>query len=940
MQFSCPSCGKTYAFSEDQLTPEGVVVACTACRAYIRLIPSAEPSLALTDSRVSQAIDFEDSDESVNDHSVDAEAQSPSDSLQDLSFDPADGGPFDSTDTGFERSESRRSRSENDISQSLDASSDISDAPLHVSFSTPAYAVDAVQSGKSTSTYVGGGLQAGFESGENVVLPSQPVEVPSTNVDELPQAVETPFTTYDPAAQSVLESFEHLSDDLGFGKSTATYAGLPISGVMDSLESDGEDSHFEKSESTSAGSPIDELESSSSSEESAAQVESLSTHQVEESSTTADESDDHVEQSDHSEDDMHHETTDAASQSAEVASINETSASKAEKASFVASSSAHFSSLNVSKTSSSSWTGLPRTASSGWSNSLTMSRPSSWSKSSSDHSAEPAHIQDLMASAAENDEPVLQEDIAPSVSRALSSMNESVQGVNSPSFDPKEASAGGETSEQNKETPTNRSETESSLLKDGASQSLKTPSIHSEQSFLSISKGDSELKSASNSVEKSDSELKSSSNSVEKSDSELKSSSITAEKSNSESKSSSITAEKSDSELKSVNSTAEKVGSVTKNIVVAAKKEVSRDSDSDSDSALEATNESESSELTAETSNDEAKRKRKRKPKTKEAPLPPPILWKLSDLPLTFAALLEVKLIGKATLALWALFGVFGLLRMLGEIVGEHVSFLGVLFSLLGYGVFAAGVCLVLGVLSVVFQQKLLDHTDGNVRQAFTWCISQVRGVLGVPSFFVGAVALAALAEAIVGFLAGIPAVGPVIWGIFSPATFALSYAVALSGFVMWFALSLHVPILKCEQLTPRETLYRLKDLALTKATKLLLGGLIVAAFVALLAAISVLLLVCSSWFTAEIGNGAMGSQLGSLLASAPKGPLSTFLNLSIWECSFSFANEPSTSHTIGAFIASLGAALPFAAILSILLSIYTLGGTILYSVLTDKPKS
>ncbi len=926
MQFSCPSCGKTYAFSEDQLTPEGVVVACTACRAYIRLIPSAEPSLALTDSRVSQAIDFEDSDESVNDHSVDAEAQSPSDSLQDLSFDPADGGPFDSTDTGFERSESRRSRSENDISQSLDASSDISDAPLHVSFSTPAYAVDAVQDGKSTSTYVGGGLQAGFESGENEVLPSQPVEALSANVDELPQAVETPFTTYDPAAQSVLESFEHLSDDLGFGKSTATYAGLPISGVMDSLESDGEDSHFEKSESTSAGSPIDELESSSSSEESAAQVESLSTHQVEESSTTADESDDHVEQSDHSEDDMHHETTDAASQSAEVASTNETSASKAEKASSVASSSSHFSSLNISKTSSSSWTGLPRTASSGWSNSLTMSRPSSWSKSSSDHSAEPAHIQDLMASAAENDEPVLQEDIAPSVSRALSSMNESVQGVNSPSFDPKEASAGGETSDQNDETPKNTSGTQPSLSKDGVSQSLEAPSVRPERSS-SLSLGvDHESGSDSSTMSEGDSESKSNLNTVSEGDSE--------------SKSKSNTVLESDSESRSVNPTAEKVEPVTKDASVAVKKEASLDSDSASNSELEATNEAESSELTAETSNDEAKRKRKRKPKTKEAPLPPPILWKLSDLPLTFAALLEVKLMGTATLAVWALLGVFGLLRMLGEIVGEHVSFLGVLFSLLGYGVFAAGVCLVLGVLSVVFQQKLLDHTDGNVRQAFTWCISQVRGVLGVPSFFVGAVALAALAEAIVGFLAGIPAVGPVIWGIFSPATFALSYAVALSGFVMWFALSLHVPILKCEHLTPRETLYRLKDLALTKATKLLLGGLIVAAFVALLAAISVLLLVCSSWFTAEIGNGAMGSQLGSLLASAPKGPLSTFLNLSIWECSFSFANEPSTSHTIGAFIASLGAALPIAAILSLLLSIYTLGGTILYSVLTDKPKS
>lgn len=307
------------------------------------------------------------------------------------------------------------------------------------------------------------------------------------------------------------------------------------------------------------------------------------------------------------------------------------------------------------------------------------------------------------------------------------------------------------------------------------------------------------------------------------------------------------------------------------------------------------------------------------------------IPWR--QLPRMFLSLVNVRRLAAITVGFWGALVVFGLVQWLGHLMAKMWQPLGSLMDAVAWIAFGVGGALVAGVAGYSLHQELIEGRRAGLKESLGWVKAHLKGALGVPLLFIALLVGCALAIGVVGFVGRTPGVGPIVWGIVSPALFALSLAAGIIGLIFVCSLPLYIPLILQHGEGPVETLVRLGDLFSKRGVGLglqLFASILLTVLGFIFVALPVL--ISSKYIFMKASQGGMGEQFMRTLMSVPPG-------LSGLEGSLmaGFGASGDFDHKVGGFFLGLGSQLPTALLLASFVIVYFAAGTRIYAHLKDR---
>ncbi len=306
------------------------------------------------------------------------------------------------------------------------------------------------------------------------------------------------------------------------------------------------------------------------------------------------------------------------------------------------------------------------------------------------------------------------------------------------------------------------------------------------------------------------------------------------------------------------------------------------------------------------------------------------------DLPRAFMGIMDVKRVAFTTACFFAALVTFGLMGWLGGLLGSKVwGPLGTVFTVAGGLAAVALAAAATSVMGYVCHQTIVEQRPTTIDKGVSWTKQWLKSVVGTPLAFLGVILAIGVAEAIFGLIARIPFVGPIVWGVASPAIFFGSFVAGLVLLALMYSLPLYIPVIYNEQTGPKQTLTRLLGLYREHGASLvayvLLSILMItfACIVTLYPAATV-----GSLFTAGVGAKASGGEIFLLAAAIP----SDLAGLVMAGAGMGGAGE-GVAYKIGGIFTGLGVAAMLAFAMALLALPYYTAGGIIYAIVTGRKK-
>jgi predicted Zn finger-like uncharacterized protein len=318
--------------------------------------------------------------------------------------------------------------------------------------------------------------------------------------------------------------------------------------------------------------------------------------------------------------------------------------------------------------------------------------------------------------------------------------------------------------------------------------------------------------------------------------------------------------------------------------------------------------------------------------------------WTLRDLPRAFVGVFDARRVLFTTAGFWAALNVGALLMWLGGWLGAHVGgWLGTTLNVVAIVAQLAVLAFVAAVMGYVCHQVVVEGRASSVKSGVEWAKARLQSVLGAPLAFVAVIAAIALAEGVIGGIGRVPWVGPILWGVASPAVMVGSLAAGVVAVALLYSLPLYIPVIYNEETGPRQTLERLLGLFRTHGFALVgmvLASLLMVAVV-FTATIVPALYVCR-WLTTFVGAHAMGGNLIGLIMSAP-GVFQAFAALGFEPGALAGAGFPDGTnfgHTLGGLLTGLfGGSVLLALVLALMALAHYSSGAIVYAIVTRRKR-
>lgn len=313
--------------------------------------------------------------------------------------------------------------------------------------------------------------------------------------------------------------------------------------------------------------------------------------------------------------------------------------------------------------------------------------------------------------------------------------------------------------------------------------------------------------------------------------------------------------------------------------------------------------------------------------------------WTWKDLPRAFMGVMDLRRVGMATAGFWAALVAFGAVQWLGAFLGGKVwGPLGSVLDIAAWVVFVLAAGFVAAVMGYVVHRTVVDQQPASAKEGIEWTKARVKSVLGTPLAFAGVILAVGVVYALVGLLGRVPWAGPIVWGVVSPALFALALFAGLVAVALLYCLPLYVPVVLNEQTGPVETLKRLLSLFRTYGSQLLayvLGSIVMIGFAFTVTVLPAL--VAGMRLMGQVSGQAMGGNYLATLGSMPAAFVSP-TSVLVLSRSGGFA-EQNFGHTLGGIFAGLGNLIPLAILMALLGLAYYTAGAIIYAIVTGRKR-